>query len=82
MRSGQEEAAMSLETLLAWIRDGEIDHRRPEDILRLTDAAFEELEEDDPRHQALLEIEGTLLGGDVPLGALRDFAQASAAGDL
>lgn len=69
---------MSLDALLTWIRSGELELRKPEDILRLIDGAFEGLEEDDPRHQALLEIEGTLLGGDVPLGALRALALGNA----
>ncbi len=69
---------MSFEDLLAWIRLGKAEGS-PEDLLRLVEAAFEGMTEDDPRYQPLADIEGALLAGKVPIAELERLARDQAA---
>lgn len=61
--------------LLAWIGSGKVQGSSPEDLLRLVDAAFGGLSEDDRLYQPLADIEGALLAGRVPVDELQQLYQ-------
>lgn len=62
---------MSYPQLLAWIEIGQLEDSRPEQVLELVQAALDELDEDDPRYDALVDIEDELVEGEVPVELLR-----------
>jgi hypothetical protein len=70
-----------MDDLLAWIGEGKAQEASPEDLLRLVDAAFQGLPEDDPLYQPLADIEGALLAGKVPVAELERLAGDQAAAD-
>jgi predicted short-subunit dehydrogenase-like oxidoreductase (DUF2520 family) len=59
--------------LLAWIGSGKAQRSSPEDLLRLVDAAFKGMTEDDPHYRLLADIEGCLLAGKVPVNELQQL---------
>lgn len=67
----------SFEELIVWSRLGQPEK---EHLLDLVEAAFDDLDEDDPRYAALVEIENALLDGELPIAELlqlgRDFPPA------
>lgn len=47
---------MSFQELLTWTQLGRVEESLAPDVLKLVEAAFEEVPEDDPRFAALVEI--------------------------
>jgi hypothetical protein len=66
---------MSFSNLVTWASLGQIEESAATEVLPLVDAALEELDENDPRFAALLDIEQALVEGIVPLDLLRRLAQ-------
>lgn len=61
---------MSFQQLLAWISVAQIDECRPDDVLKLVEAALDDMDENDPRYEDLLDIEDLLSEGTVPADLL------------
>ncbi len=68
-----------MDDLLAWISEGKAQGASPEDLLKLVDAAFQGLSEDDPLYQPLADIEGALLAGRVPVNELQQLYELARA---
>lgn len=75
---------MSYQQLLAWISISDLEESRAAEVLQLVEPALDELAEDDPRYDPLVDIEDELLEGRVPVELLRALlgAEGASPGDL
>lgn len=62
---------MSYQDLLSFIQVVGLDESKASDLLQLVESALDELDEEDPRYDGLLEIEDELVEGEFPLALLQ-----------
>lgn len=62
---------MSYQELLAWVSISVLEEAKADEVLQLVEPALDELGEDDPRYEPLLDIEDELIEGRVPVDLLQ-----------
>lgn len=62
---------MSFQQLLTWLEISPLDEREASEILGLVDAALDELPDDHPQYEVLLDIEEELQEGNIPVQLLQ-----------
>lgn len=74
-RRAAKARAMSYQQLLAWVQVGRLEDSKAPEVLELVEAALDDLGEDDPRYDALVDIEEELLEGQVPIALLQELVK-------
>lgn len=68
---------MSYQQLLAWIELRDLEESKASEVLQMVEPALDEIDEDDPRYDALCDIEDELLEGKVPVELLLALVRQS-----
>lgn len=65
---------MSYANLCQWIRRNRLAEAWPRDVLRMVEAALEEMDENHPRYVALVDLEEVLSTGEMPVNLLLELS--------